>query len=58
MAEFGGWGWRLGASGTGIVLRAGEGIRVGRQGKSDLTITVDDAETAVSLLRRTMERAS
>jgi hypothetical protein len=58
MAEFGGWGWRLGASGTGIVLRAGEGIRVGRQGKSDLTITFDDAETAVSLLRRTMERAS
>ncbi|HLT66338.1 MAG TPA: DUF1648 domain-containing protein [Microbacterium sp.] len=58
MAEFGGWGWRIGASGTGIVLRAGEGIRIGREGKSDLTITVDDAETAVALLRRTMERAA
>lgn len=56
MAEFGGWGWRIGASGTGIVLRAGEGIRIGRKGKSDLTITVDDAETAVALLRRTIER--
>ena len=57
MAEFGGWGWRFGANGQGIVLRAGEGIRIGRAGKGDLTITVDDAETAVALLRRTMERA-
>ena len=57
MAEFGGWGWRLGGNGTGIVMRAGEGIRISREGKSDLTITVDDAETAVALLRRTMERA-
>lgn len=57
MGEFGGWGWRLGANGTGLVLRAGEGIRVGREGKSDLTITVDDAETAVALLRRAMKAA-
>lgn len=57
MAEFGGWGWRIGANGTGIVLRAGEGVRVGREGKSDLTVTVDDAETAVALLRRTIHSA-
>lgn len=57
MAEFGGWGWRFGGNGTGIVLRAGEGIRIGREGKSDLTVTVDDAETAVALLRRTMRGA-
>lgn len=56
MAEFGGWGWRFGANGQGFVLRAGEGIRVARVGGSDLTITVDDAATAVALLRRGMAR--
>jgi len=54
MAEFGGWGWRHGAGGQGFVVRAGEGIRVSRTGRGDVTVTVDDAETAVALLRREM----
>ena len=56
MAEFGGWGWRFGANGQGFVLRAGEGIRIARDGGSDLTITVDDATTAAALLRRNIAR--
>lgn len=56
MAEFGGWGWRFGANGQGFVLRAGEGIRIARNDGGDVTITVDDAATAVALLRRSMGR--
>ena len=52
LAEFGGWGWRLApGSGTGIVMRAGEALRVTRRDGRLLTITVDDAQTAAGLLR-------
>ena len=50
LADFGGWGWRTVGAGDGIVLRAGEAIRIGRERRSDLTITVDDAATAVAVL--------
>ncbi|WP_105565500.1 DUF1648 domain-containing protein [Microbacterium halophytorum] len=53
MGEFGGWGWRYGVAGAGmgIVMRAGEGIRVTTNAGKLVTVTVDDAETAVALLR-------
>ncbi|MDJ1113380.1 DUF1648 domain-containing protein [Microbacterium dauci] len=51
MAEFGGWGLRWGPGGNfGVVLRAGEGIRVRRANGRFLTVTVDDAATAAALL--------
>lgn len=51
MAEFGGWGLRWGPGGSlGVVLRAGEGIRVQRTNGRSVTVTVDDAATATALL--------
>ena len=52
LGEYGGWGWRLApGSGTGIVMRAGEALRITRADGRMLTVTVDDAERAVALLR-------
>lgn len=50
LADFGGWGWRTVGAGDGIVLRTGEAIRIGRERRGDLTITVDDAAGAVAVL--------
>ncbi len=49
--EFGGWGLRWNARGAfGIVTRAGDGLVVHRSNGRDLVVTVDDADTAASLL--------
>ncbi|GGH38300.1 DUF1648 domain-containing protein [Microbacterium album] len=58
MGEYGGWGWRFGGNGIGIVVRRGEGLRVHRRGRSAVTVTVDDADTAASLLRGITERGT
>ncbi|PKI92174.1 hypothetical protein CW368_04915 [Actinomycetales bacterium SN12] len=51
-AEFGGIGWRVGLDGrTGIVLRTGPALEVGRRGKGAVVITVDGAETAAATLQ-------
>jgi len=50
LREFGGWGWRMGSSSTGIVLRRGEGLRVERTGNRSLTVTVDHATEGAALL--------
>lgn len=51
-AEFGGIGWRVGLDGrTGIVLRTGAAIEVGRRGKGAVVVTVDDAQTAAATLQ-------
>lgn len=47
---YGGWGYRMLPGVRAIVIRAGEGLRVGRRGRSDLVITVDDAEVAAGVL--------
>ncbi|GAA3651640.1 DUF1648 domain-containing protein [Microbacterium marinilacus] len=52
MGEYGGWGWRYAVGvGWGVVMRRGEAIRVTRRGGKTFTVTVDDAETGVALLR-------
>ncbi|MDH2414933.1 DUF1648 domain-containing protein [Nocardioides sp. CER19] len=48
--RWGGWGYRLGPRGSAIVVRRGPGIVLRRTGRSDLAITVDDAETAAALV--------
>lgn len=59
MAEFGGWGLRWGPGGNfGVVLRAGEGLRVRRTNGRFLTVTVDDAATATALLTALAARRS
>ncbi|WP_353115630.1 DUF1648 domain-containing protein [Microbacterium sp.] len=57
IGEFGGWGWRIGLDGrTGIVLRNGAAIEVGRRGKRPLVVTVDDAQQGAALLQAYMDR--
>lgn len=52
LADFGGWGIRMGLAGrrTGVVLKAGEAIEVGRRNGTSLVVTVDDARGAASVL--------
>lgn len=58
MGDFGGWGWRQGlGSGKGVVFRTGEGLRITRTNGKLLTVTVDDAATAVALLEGLRSRA-
>ncbi|MGW9173436.1 DUF1648 domain-containing protein [Streptomyces decoyicus] len=56
-AEFGGWGYRIRASGSGLVLRSGEGIVVRLTNDKEFVVTVDDAATAVALLNTYTDRA-
>jgi hypothetical protein len=50
-AEFGGWGWRWDAAGrSGIVMRAGSAVQVTRASGKKFVVTVDDADTAASVL--------
>ncbi|MHA6694448.1 hypothetical protein [Homoserinimonas sp. A520] len=50
-AEFGGWGWRLdGAGRTGIIMRTGSAVQVTRASGKKFVVTVDDADTAASVL--------
>lgn len=50
LADFGGWGWRWGAAGTGVVAREGQGILVVLHDGRRFVVTVDDAETGAALL--------
>ncbi|MEV7620155.1 DUF1648 domain-containing protein [Microbacterium sp. NPDC089321] len=55
-AEFGGVGWRVALDGrTGVVLRSGPAIEVGRRGKGAVVVTVDGAETAAATLQAHLE---
>ncbi|GFE03892.1 hypothetical protein Scani_01600 [Streptomyces caniferus] len=56
-AEFGGWGYRLRAGGSGLVLRSGEGIVVRLTNGKEFVVTVDDAATAAALLNTYTDRA-
>lgn len=55
--EFGGWGYRIRAGGSGLVLRSGEGIVVRLTNGKEFVVTVDDAATAVALLNTYLDRA-
>lgn len=50
VGDFGGWGMRWAPGRLGIVMRAGEGIVVTRKDGRIFAATVDDAETAASVL--------
>ncbi|MCK7636736.1 hypothetical protein [Corynebacterium pygosceleis] len=49
--EWGGWGWRLSARGTALVLRGGPAIVLSRRTAADFAVTVDDADTGAGLVR-------
>lgn len=58
MAEFGGWGLRVGLDGRfGVVLRAGEALQVTRRDNRVFVVAVDDATTAAALLVALSEQA-
>lgn len=50
VSDFGGWGYRVRAHRTGLVLRSGEALVVRREGGREFAVTVDDAKTAAALL--------
>ena len=57
MADFGGWGIRLGVDGRlGVVLRSGDAIQVRRRSGRTLVVTVEDAQTGAGLLATLVER--
>lgn len=59
MAEFGGWGWRLGVDGRrGVVLRTGEALQVTDTRGKVFVVTVDGAREAASVLEAVRERAA
>lgn len=55
--DFGGWGLRFGNLGWGIIMRSGPAIAIDRAKRSPFVVTVDDAETAASLLAALARRA-
>lgn len=56
LADYGGWGYRVRADRTGLVLRAGEALVVRRSGGREFAVTVPDARTAAALLNTLAER--
>ncbi|MFH8625790.1 DUF1648 domain-containing protein [Streptomyces vietnamensis] len=56
LADFGGWGYRVRAHRTGVVLRSGEALVVRRTGGREFAVTVPDARTAAALLNTLVER--
>jgi hypothetical protein len=58
LADFGGWGWRVGRGGRlGVVLRQGPALEVERTGGRSLVVTVDDPATGAALLNTYADRA-
>ncbi|MFF8511652.1 hypothetical protein ACF064_26590 [Streptomyces sp. NPDC015492] len=56
LADYGGWGYRVRASRTGVVLHAGEALVVRRDSGREFAVTVPDAHTAAALLNTLAER--
>jgi hypothetical protein len=47
---YGGWGYRLRPGVRAIVTRGGDALRMVREGRADLVVTVDDAATGAGLI--------
>ncbi|MEV7530664.1 DUF1648 domain-containing protein [Streptomyces hydrogenans] len=56
LREFGGWGYRVRAHRSGVVLRSGEALVVRRGSGREFAVTVPDARTAAALLNTLVER--
>jgi hypothetical protein len=59
--SYGGWGYRIVASrvltnARAIVVRRGPGIRLVREDRPDLIVTVDDAERGAGLINELLRR--
>ncbi|MFI1099132.1 DUF1648 domain-containing protein [Streptomyces melanogenes] len=56
LSEYGGWGYRVRAGRSGLILRSGEAIVVRRAGGREFAVTVADSATAAALLNTLAER--
>ncbi|WLQ40735.1 DUF1648 domain-containing protein [Streptomyces laculatispora] len=56
LAEYGGWGYRIGPGRTGVMIRSGEGIVARLSGGRDFAVTVDDSATAAALLNTLIDQ--
>ncbi|MEW1687823.1 DUF1648 domain-containing protein [Streptomyces sp. NPDC091265] len=56
LAEYGGWGYRVRAGRTGVVIRSGEGLVARLSGGRDFAVTVDDSATAAALLNTLIDQ--
>ncbi|MCX5227196.1 DUF1648 domain-containing protein [Streptomyces sp. NBC_00233] len=56
LADYGGWGYRVRAGRTGVVLHSGEALVVRRDSGREFAVTVPDAHTAAALLNTLAER--
>ncbi|MEF9883923.1 DUF1648 domain-containing protein [Streptomyces sp. P9-A4] len=56
LGEFGGWGYRVRAHRTGVIVRTGETLVVRRDSGREFAVTVPDAGTAAALLNTLVER--
>ncbi|WP_395361415.1 hypothetical protein ACHGLA_17375 [Streptomyces sp. YH02] len=56
LADYGGWGYRVRAGRTGVVLHSGEALVVRRDSGREFAVTVPDAGTAAALLNTLAER--
>ncbi|MFE3069165.1 DUF1648 domain-containing protein [Streptomyces sp. NPDC059247] len=56
LSEFGGWGYRVRAHRTGVIVRTGEALVVRRDSGREFAVTVPDAATAAALLNTLAER--
>lgn len=54
--EWGGWGWRISGAGTGLITRAGSGLRITRTNGQVLEISTQDAVTAANLINHYGQR--
>lgn len=55
--EWGGWGWRLGAAGAGLIARSGAGIQITKSNGKILQVSCQNAATAVEMLKRHADSA-
>lgn len=58
LAEFGGWGIRFAPGATGVILRNGQALQVARRSGRRFVITVDDPQTAASVLAAAAQKAA
>ncbi|MER5306800.1 hypothetical protein ABT034_03225 [Streptomyces sp. NPDC002773] len=56
IGDFGGWGYRVRAHRTGVVLHTGEALVVRRDSGREFAVTVPDAHTAAALLNTLADR--
>ncbi|MGW3565439.1 hypothetical protein ACWDSL_16430 [Streptomyces sp. NPDC000941] len=56
--DFGGWGYRIRAGRSGLVLRSGDALCLRLTTGKEFVVTVDDARTAAALLNTLVHRAA